>query len=159
MASDKRKVAEELQFKKTEYCQLLAKGNKMLRITMDMLCLDGYSEALPGEVEYTELVLESLVALILMDFSEIVVINKVRVICNVATSARQPLCLLQVEAICPVEAMRLPVNSLDVLEMKLENALCCALIELFSNVQMHKIHVRHEQEAWLDAAPLLRSAC
>lgn len=126
---------------------------------MDILCLDGYSEALPDGAEYTELVLESLVALILMDFSEIVVINKVRVICNVATSARQPLCLLQVEAICPVEAMHSPVSSLDVLEMKLENALGCALIELFSNVQILKIHVCYEQKALLDTVSLLRSAC
>ena len=127
----------------------------MLRIMVDMLCLDGYSEVLPGGVEDTELVLESLVALILMDFSEIVVINKVRVICNVATSARQPLCLVQVEAIYPVETVHVPVNSLDTLEMKLENALCCALIELFSNVQMRKIHVRREQGALLDTLPLV----
>jgi hypothetical protein len=126
---------------------------------MDILCLDGYSEVLPSEVEYTEMVLESLVALILMDFFEIVVINKVRVICNVATSALQPLCRLQVEARCPFEAMRIPVTSLDVLEMKLENAFCCALIELFSNIQMHQVEICDEQEARQDAAPLLRHAC
>ena len=126
---------------------------------MDILCLDGYSEALPGEVEYTELLLEGLVGLIFIDLFESVAINQVRVICNVATSVRQPLCLIQVEAICPVEAMSLPTNSLDVLEMKLENAFCCALIELFSNIQMHQIQVCREQEALLDAAPLLRRVC
>lgn len=126
----------------------------MLKIMMDMLCLDGYSEVLPGEVEYTEMLLESLVALIFMDFFESVVINEVRVICNVAMLGQQPLCRLQVKAVCPIEAVRVPVKSLDFLEMKLENALSCALIELFSNIQMHKVDVLQEP-----AAHLLRQAC
>ena len=125
---------------------------------MDVLCLDGYSEALPGDGEHTELVIEDLVALILLDLFDAVVVDRVEVTCLPKTQNRQSLCSLQVRAVCPTEAAGTPAESLETLEARLENALCCSLIELFSTVLINTVSVRYERNAAPDIAALPRSA-
>lgn len=125
---------------------------------MDVLCLDGYSEMLPGNVENTELVIEDLVALILLDLFDVVVIEGVNVTCLPATCTRQTLCSLQVQAICLTEMINAPVHSPERLEVRLENAVCCALIELFSAVSMRAVRVRYERNIASHFAALPRSA-
>ncbi len=122
---------------------------------MDVLCLEGYSEVLPGNAENTELVIEDLVALILLDIFGTVVVDGVNVTCSPASATQQACCTLQVQAACSVEATSVPKVSLALMEAKLENALCCALIELFSTVLMNKLIVRYEHPATSDAAVLL----
>ena len=134
------------------------RNHKMYRITMDVLCLEGYSEVLPNNVENTELVIEDLVALILLDFFDFVVVDGVKVTCLPATRTRQTLCSLQVQAACPTEAARVSGDSLEALEARLENVICCALIELFSTVSMKKISVRYERNAAPGVVALPRSA-
>jgi hypothetical protein len=119
---------------------------------MDVLCLDGYSEALPGDGEHTELVIEDLVALILLDLFDAVVVDGVEVTCLPKTQNRQSLCSLQVRAVCPTEAASTPAESLETLEARLENALCCSLIELFSTVLINTVSVRYERNAAPDTA-------
>lgn len=130
----------------------------MYRITMDVLCLDGYSEMLPSDVENTELVMEDLVARTLLDLFEVVVVDGVKVTYLPATRTRQSLCSLQAQVVCPADGAIVPVVSLELLEAKLENAICCALIELFSTVFMNTMSVRYERNAALDVAALPRSA-
>ena len=109
---------------------------------MDVLCLDGYSEVLPGNAENTELVIEDLVALILLDIFGMVVVDGVQVVSSPASATQQAYYTLQVQAACSAEEMGAPATSLALLEARLENALCCALIELFSTVLVNKLTVR-----------------
>jgi hypothetical protein len=138
-----------------EFRESLAKGLTMYKILMDVLCLEGYSEVLPGDAENTELVIEDLVALILLDIFGTVVVDGVRVICSPASATQQACCTLQVQAACATEMRSMPEVSLALLAAKLENALCCALIELFSTVLVNKLLVRYEHPATSYTAALL----
>ena len=129
----------------------------MYRILMDVLCLDGYSEVLPGNAENTELVIEDLVALILLDIFGMVVVDGVQVVSSPASATQQAYYTLQVQAACSAEEMGAPATSLALLEARLENALCCALIELFSTVLVNKLTVRYEHTAISDGAELVYS--
>lgn len=124
---------------------------------MDVLCLDGYSEVLPGNAENTELVIEDLVALILLDIFGMVVVDGVQVVSSPASATQQAYYTLQVQAACSAEEMGAPATSLALLEARLENALCCALIELFSTVLVNKLTVRYEHTAISDGAELVYS--
>lgn len=126
----------------------------MYKILMDVLCLEGYSEILPGDAENTELVIEDLVALILLDIFGLVVVDGVRATCSPATATQQPCCTLEVQATCSTETPHTPTVSLALLAAKLENALCCALIELFSTVLINKLIVHYEHHAITDTALL-----
>lgn len=121
----------------------------MYRIRMDVFCLEGYSEVLPGDAENTELVIEDLVALILLDIFGMVIVDGVQVTSSPASAARQAYYVLQVEAVCSSEEAISPTASLALLEARLENAICCALIELFSTVLVNKLTVRYEHSALL----------
>ncbi len=124
----------------------------MYRIRMDVLCLEGYSEVLPGNAENTELVIEDLVALILLDTFGMVIVDGVRVTSSPVSAAQQAYYALQVEAACSSEEPISPTSSLALLESRLENAICCALIELFSTVLVNKLTVSHEHSAVLLAS-------
>ena len=129
----------------------------MYRILMDVLCLDGYSEVLPGNAENTELVIEDLVALILLDIFGMVVVDGVQVVSSPASATQQAYYTLQVQAACSAEEIGAPAASLVLLEARLENALCCALIELFSTVLVNKLTVRYKHTAISDGAELVYS--
>ena len=124
---------------------------------MDVLCLDGYSEVLPGNAENTELVIEDLVALILLDIFGMVVVDGVQVVSSPASATQQAYYTLQVQAACSAEEIGAPAASLVLLEARLENALCCALIELFSTVLVNKLTVRYKHTAISDGAELVYS--
>lgn len=121
----------------------------MYEICMDVLCLEGYSEMLPGNAENTELVIEDLVALILLDVFGMVMVDGVRATSSPASGTQQAYYVLQVEAACSSEESILPTTSLALLEARLEDAICCALIELFSTVLVNKLTVRYEHSALL----------
>lgn len=127
----------------------------MYKILMDVLCLEGYSEVLPGDIENTELVIEDLVALILLDIFGMVVVDGVHVACSPTREMQQSGCTLQIQATCSTETTSTPVTSLALLAARLEDTLCCALIELFSAVFINKLIVRYERHAASDAAALL----
>ncbi len=113
----------------------------MYQVLMNVLCLGGYSEVLPGDVENTELIIEDLVALILLDIFGTVVIDGVKVTYLPFTTSRSSLCRLQVHAVCATEAVQLQTKTLDTLEAIIENHICCALIELFSTVLVGRVAV------------------
>lgn len=115
----------------------------MYNISMDLHCLEGYSEILPEDAEHTELVIEDLVALILLDIFGTVVVDEVRVACLPTTPGRQACCELHVQATCATEEAEAMAITPALLEARLENAICCALIELFSTVLVNRLVVRH----------------
>src|SRR5258708_7716119 len=92
----------------------------MYKIIIGVLCLGGYSEILPDDVENTELVVEDLVALILLDLFGMVAVDGVHVTYAPADSTQQSFCTLQVRAACSTEETSTPAVSLEMLEAKLE---------------------------------------
>lgn len=127
----------------------------MYRILMDVLCLEGYSEILPGDTENTELVIEDLVALLLLDIFGAVVVDGVSVTCSPASELHQSGYIFQIQAACSVDTTSAPTIPLALLAARLEDALCCALIELFSTVLINKLLVRYEHPATADTLALL----
>lgn len=127
----------------------------MYVISMDILCLDGYLSVLPGQDAHIELVIECMVALILLDFFGVVVVDSVKASCFPAAPSRPPICSLQVQATCPAGAITVPAKSL---ENKLEGAIGCALTELFHTVVINTITVQRRHDDTLDIATLPRSA-
>ncbi len=126
----------------------------MYKIMMDVLCLGGYSEILPDDVENTELVVEDLVALILLDLFGMVAVDGVNVTYFPADSKQQSSCTLQVHAACSIEGTSALEASLETLEARLENAICCSLIELFNTVLMNRLVVRYEYNPTPELAAL-----
>src|ERR1700687_172264 len=97
----------------------------MYKIELDVLCLDGYSEAFSGNGESAELMIESLIALILLDLFPIVVVDRVRVTCFPATPQRHAFCLLQAQVACPTGTIEVTADLLETLSARLENAIRC----------------------------------
>lgn len=127
----------------------------MYRILMDVCCWLDHAEASSHKEGSMDLAIENLIALILLDLFEVVVIEDLRVICLPATLSRPALCSFQMQAACSEILVAL---SADSLESKLEDILSCALLERFSTVMIETISVRHERNAGLNLAELPRSA-
>ncbi len=131
----------------------------MYSIRMDVLCLEGYSEVLPGNAENTALVIEDLVARILLDIFGMVVVDGVQITLFPASATQQAYYILQVQATCSSEEVNMSAStaSLALLEATLENAICCALIELFSAVLVNKLIVCYEPRGSAETAVLAYS--
>jgi len=127
----------------------------MVRILMDVCCLNSYSEPSTGKEEHLDLVIEDLVALALLDLFELAEIEGIRVFCQPAAATRPALCSFQAQASCPLETINLPLASL---EARLEDALSCALLRHFSIVIINTLHVQYERTSALDISALPRSA-
>lgn len=112
----------------------------MHTILMDALCLDCYSDLLLNEGASIEAVVESIVGLILLDFlGGVIAINGVKVICIPATLGRLSEHWLQVHATSFNEDIAMP---LDLLTIKLDEAICCALLDHFHIVVINAIDVQ-----------------
>lgn len=126
----------------------------MFRIFMDICCLNNHPEPLPDTGEYMERVIETLVFPLLPGLFEVVEIEGSKVRCLPAAATQPALCSLQMWAGCPLETLS---QSIDVLEARLEEAISCALLQLFSLVIVNTISVYEIPEARLDST-FLRSA-
>jgi hypothetical protein len=118
----------------------------MYRITMDVLCLDGYSEVLPNDGENTELVVEDLVSLILLDIFGIVTVEGVKATYTLATERHQSYCVLQIRVTSPIEAIEFSQDMPEGVEARVEDAISCALIELFNTVLINRLVVSREEQ-------------
>ena|SRR5437660_3752600 len=119
----------------------------MYQISMNLLCLGRYSEVFLDEAEHTELIVEDLVSLILLDLCGVVIIDEVKVTCTPITSHWQAQCLIQLSATCHTENAAEPASSLTTLEAKFENAISCALLELFDVVLVNELAILAPVEA------------
>jgi hypothetical protein len=116
----------------------------MYTILMDALCLDCHSELLLNAGANIEAIVESTLALVLLDFfGEVVVIEGVRVIGAPITLNQPTQHLLQIHATSLNEALEMPV---DLLEARLEEAICCALLEHFHTVVINAIDVQPQTQ-------------
>lgn len=121
----------------------------MLKITVNILCVDGYAETF-SDADDAESFLEGLVTLRLMEFFEFLNIEGVSATRISELSAGKPVCLLSVDA----SGLALSLEPVEVLALRIEDALCCALIELFSNIHVLTLHIYQEQEMLPELATL-----
>ena len=128
----------------------------MYGILMDVCCLCSRSEALPDREECVERAIENLITLALLNLFEsaLIVIEGIRVVCLPATLTRPALCSFQAQAVCSQTITGVPA---DMLEVRLEATLSCALLERFSAVIVNTISVQRERDVALDIAALPRS--
>jgi len=111
----------------------------MQRILVDALCSDCYSDLLLKEGANIEAVIESTIGLILLDFlGEGIVIEGVKVICIPATANQPMQHWLSIQATSSNAAISLPIVTLEV---RLEETICCALLEYFYTVVVNTIEV------------------
>lgn len=113
----------------------------MYRILIDICCMHDCSKILPRDRESFELVIEDLLGLTVLDFFEGVKIEEVRVLCLSPADNKHLLCAFQVQATC---AKKIVEASLESLEIRLENVVCCTLLELFSLVMINTISIYNE---------------
>jgi hypothetical protein len=114
----------------------------MYRITLDLLCLNSYSEVLPDEKESTETLVGDLIAHVLEDLFGMVPINEITVTCSPLFACQLSYSVLQAQAICSADLRE--VDSLATVEMRLEGIICCLLLELFGYIFMNEISVCYE---------------
>jgi len=126
----------------------------MFRIFMDVCCLNNHPEPLPGTGEYMERVIETLVFPLLPGLFEVVEIEGTRVCCEPVAATQPALCSFQMWAGCPLATLS---QSVDALEARLEEAISCTLLQLFSLVIVNTVSVYQIPDARLDTA-FLRSA-
>ncbi|HEX7733779.1 MAG TPA: hypothetical protein VF458_02915 [Ktedonobacteraceae bacterium] len=114
----------------------------MQRILMDALCLECYSDLLLEERANIETIIEGMIGLILLDFlGEGIVIDGIKVICTPATT-RPSQYWLHMQATSANAAIDIQA---DLLEARLEEAICCALLEHFHTVVINSIDtIYHE---------------
>lgn len=112
----------------------------MYTILMDALCLDCYSDLLLNEEVNIEAAVESIVGVLLLDFfGEVIAIDGVRLVCVPATPGQPSQHWLQVQATSSGEEVDMPI---DLLEIRLDEAVCCALLEHFHIVIINVIDVQ-----------------
>ena len=111
----------------------------MYRIGMDIQCLDGFSEILPQDVENTECVVEDIVSLVLLDMFGMVIIDGVTITYVPVSSTKPSHCSIQVDAVCPLSAFAKGPRSLETIELAVEDAISCVLIQLFGAVVINQI--------------------
>jgi hypothetical protein len=127
----------------------------MFRIFMDVCCLNNDSQPLPGQGEQVERVMETLVFPVLLGLFEAAEIEGIRVRCQLAASSQPALCSFQMWAGSSMESLN---QSVDSLEVQLEELISCALLQHFSLVMVNTVSVYHIPDARLDTSTFLRSA-
>jgi hypothetical protein len=116
----------------------------MYHIFIDVLCRESYSAMLPEAGGNIEPGMEELLSLILLNVFGFVAINIMRTFYLPATSRALSLCALQMQATCLGGETD---GSEEELEARLEDALCCALLERFSSVVINAISIKHERHS------------
>lgn len=111
----------------------------MYRIGMDIQCLDGFSEILPQDVENTECVVEDIVSLVLLDMFGMVIVDGVTIAYVPATGTKPSHCSIQVDAACPLSAFAKGSRSIETIELAVEDAISCVLIQLFGAVVVNQV--------------------
>jgi hypothetical protein len=114
---------------------------------MDALCLECHSELLLSEGVNIEAALESILALLLLDFFGDVVIDGVKVIYASTSPNQSAQFWLYIQATSSNGTIEMPIA---LLEVKLEEAISCALLEHFHIVVINAINVSHQRA---DAQP------
>jgi hypothetical protein len=114
------------------------KEQKMYTIHIDALCSDCNSPQLLGQATVREGMLESMLGLILLDFCGAVIIHEVKVQFEPASGNQPSHCRLEITATCSHEIAGIP---LDLLQVRLEQAISCELLSHFETVVINAVDI------------------
>lgn len=115
------------------------KDGTMYSILIDALCLDCYSEQFLIEGANIEALMENIVALVMLDFFGDVTIKGIRAIYVSATPGQSSSYHLIIQAASFNGTIDVP---LDTLELRLEEAISCVLLDHFHTVVINAIDVQ-----------------
>lgn len=115
----------------------------MYLLLIQVLCLECHSVQLLQEETSKEAVIESLIGLLLYDFLGEVAIDEVRLTHIPASSDQDAHYWLQVRATGLNEELAMPI---PLLEARLEEAICCALLEHFHIVVIDTVEIRQKRD-------------
>ena len=105
----------------------------MCTLQARMQCYDRFSEVIPNEVEYNELILENAVSQLLLAF-----FNEVMVDVNIYFSPHVQMepqhCFIQIQAQCGNQIIASLSDPCEFIELNVEIKICSILMELFGSV-------------------------
>lgn len=105
----------------------------MCTLQAHMQCYDRFSEVIPNEVEYNELILENAVSQLLLSFFEDVMVD-VDVHFSPGEKNDPQHCVIQIQAQCGNQIIASLSNPCEFIELSLEIEICSILMELFGSV-------------------------
>ena len=112
-------------------------------IAIRLRCLDSYAEIIVGEPDTIECLVESLISVILIDHFDTVKMEEVAVRFMYDADEEQCVWKLGVTALGTTSSSE---HSLDMLELVLEDRICCLLVELFGLVIADTIEITEKDD-------------
>ncbi|MFL5624804.1 MAG: hypothetical protein ACJ788_04325 [Ktedonobacteraceae bacterium] len=113
----------------------------MCLIQINIQCDDGILEALPEEREQAELVVEEIVAQILLELGEPVIMDEVLLHYSLALPRERQSCSIYIRACCAITPATLRTQHLTGIELALEGKISSALMEFFGTVHVESITI------------------
>ena len=105
----------------------------MCTLQAHMQCYDRFSEVISNEVEYNELILESVVSQLLLSFfDEVMVDVNIHFSPNVQMEMQH--CYIQIQAQCGNQIITPLSDPCEFIELNVEIKICSILMELFGSV-------------------------
>ena len=114
----------------------------MYIIQIYMECVEKFSEILPNDLEYAELVVEDLVSHILLDFFTEAIIDEVSISFSSDSLKEQQPSFIRIYAQCSNRISQLLPNDVENMELALEASLSCVLVELLGSVNVNKVEIK-----------------
>ena len=114
----------------------------MYIIQIYMECVEKFSEILPNDLEYAELVVEDLVSHILLDFFTEAIIDEVSISFSSDSLKEQQPSFIRINAQCSNRISQLLPNDVENMELALEASLSCVLVELLGSVNVNKVEIK-----------------
>ena len=105
----------------------------MCTLQARMQCYDRFSEVIPNEVEYNELILENAVSQLLLGFFDEVMVD-VNVHFSPQEQTEPQHCFIQIQAQCGNQIIASLSDPCEFIELNVEIKICSILMELFGSV-------------------------
>jgi hypothetical protein len=110
----------------------------MFTLQAHMQCYDKFFEVFPDEVEYNELMIESAVSQLLLDFFDEVMAD-VNIIFYPHLHMGLQHCSIQIQAQCECQTVASLLRTKETIELTVENSMCTILRELFGSVTVDSV--------------------
>ena len=110
----------------------------MFTLQAHIQCYDKFFEVFPDEVEYNELMIESAVSQLLLDFFDEVMVD-VNIIFSPHLRMGLHHCSIQIQAQCECQTVASLPRTKETIELNVENKMCTILRELFGSVTVDSV--------------------
>ena len=110
----------------------------MCTLQAHMQCYDMFFEVFSDEVEYNELMIESAVSQLLLDFFDAVMVD-VTIVFSPHVHMGLQHCSIQIQAQCERQTVASLPRTKENIELTVENSMCSILRELFGSVSVDSV--------------------